>query len=194
MVRRAAVAVAAAACLSACSDLQPSELYFIGDSNVEMWNVADFFPMFITHNYGISGSGVWYLEQSAGKFDGKVVVCMSGINDYRAEAERDREAYADRLVAAVRGLGAAHVFVSSVTPLNNSADSRELTAGIGELNLIIAEKISHEPTMTFVNVFDATVADGVFSRVYSDDGVHYNNSGYNLVAAYMLKAIENEKD
>lgn len=70
-----------ALCALSCEKEEMNELYFIGDSNVERWDVQQSFPSFITQNYGKGGTGFGYVANFTGKMAGKKVIVFTGTND-----------------------------------------------------------------------------------------------------------------
>lgn len=175
---------------SAC-DSDVTIYNFIGDSIVARWDLQASFPVLVTRNAGLSGSGVAYIESKRGCFDGGVVTVLSGTNDYiSVTTALAAEEYAVRYVDAIEGLGASHTYVFSILPRASLGDGEHTLPTISMINTAIRHEISarDNPSIVYIDVYDDFLDNnGHFNLNLSYDGLHLNPEGYEILTSRLNK-------
>lgn len=166
---------------------------FIGDSIVTRWDLQASFPVLVTRNFGLSGSGVKYLEDKHGRFDGAIVTVLSGTNDYRSVTSSiEAEKYALRYVDAIVGLGASRTYVLSILPRAFSDDNEHTLPTISMINQAISREIRlrENPSIVYLDVYDDFLdKNGHFNMNLSYDGLHLNPEGYEILTSTLNRYI-----
>ena len=176
--------------LSSCDSNNDCELFFIGDSLVARWDLSYWFPTYITHNNGASGSGIAHLQENAGRYKDHVVVVIVGTNDMSTfTIEQDSE-YVNDYVQALDGLGASRIYLFSMFPKSKDwcygpeADNEK----IKRLNKLICQAVQGK-TIVYVDVYDLLEKDGYINSQYSYDGLHLSLEGYELITEQLKKVL-----
>lgn len=170
-----------ALCIFSCEKEEINELCFIGDSNVERWDVQQSFPSFITQNYGKGGTGIGYVASFTGKMKGKKVIVFTGTNDL----DNLDDAYSARYVETVKGLDAREVFVIAILPRDASENKNDIIAA---LNLQISSLVKSRG-WRFIDATDDLLDEGQIKREYYSDGFHLSEHGYELLSSKIQKEL-----
>lgn len=169
----------------ACSENDDIELYFTGDSLVEGWDLQRDFPMWITHNKGIGGSKIDYIEDQKGSYSGKNVVVITGTNDLDCSSEKAIEdLFVERYITALKDLGANKIYLFSVFPRRD----KDLNAEIKAFNEKICKAIIGT-NIIYIDVFDRLCENGNLSFQYSYDGLHLNEYGYYVISSILKEYL-----
>jgi len=168
-------------------------LAFIGDSNIERWDVCRFFPTFITENYGKSNSGLNYLEEFAGKFNGKRVVVLTGTNDLGPSETPDEmslflDMYSERYERAIENLGAAKIYIFSVLPTNTERNDMAFIKNdiIKEFNQRMKRSAAYHG-WTYLDVYSMLLIDEQLNPSYTLDGLHPNDACYEILTNQIIR-------
>lgn len=169
------------------------ELYFIGDSHIARWDLQYYFPYYITHNLGISGSKIDYIESINNKYAGKNLVIITGGNDLGlVKTEYGIENYTERYVKAIKQLNGNKVFIFSLLP-NNSLENTwntNYSELIISLNSSLKKKLQLEVTnIIYIDVYDDLNKDGYLNPEYYSDGLHLSYSGYEILTSKLLEHL-----
>lgn len=177
--------------LSSCSTLDVQELYFLGSSSIERWDVQFYFPNYITYNKGKSGAKIDYIEEFAGKFRGKNVVIYIGTNDINYQIRNHVDELTDRFINAYNGLEAERIYLYSLFPNNNIENNQvEQNDLVDEVNDSIRNKVSRKcPQIIYLDVHDRLTYNGKLNMQYSYDGLHLNNEGYEIISQYLMNEL-----
>lgn len=178
--------------ISSC-DSDVTTYNFIGDSIVARWDLQVSFPVLVTRNWGVSGSGIEYLERKQGGFAGDVVIVLSGTNDYHSvTSELQAEEYSVRYVDAIVGLGASRTYVFSILPRAFSSDGEHTLTTISMINRAVQDEIEKRgiPSIVYLDVYDEFLdKNGNFNFNLSYDGLHLNPEGYEILTSRLNKFI-----
>ena len=190
---------------------EPNRVVFMGDSITDFWNLSKYFPGKPYVNRGISGqttpqmlvrlfSDIIDLKPAA-------MVLLAGINDIAQNTGPQTPEMVENNIQAMTELAQQHgikVILCSIMPVSDYPylkqqkgliDSKIKTikwtdshpAGdIIKLNLWLKD-YADKVNAVYVNYFDAFVDEkGLLKESYSDDGLHPNDEGYQV----MNKIIE----
>lgn len=167
--------------LSACEEISRKELYFVGDSIIDMWDTRTCFPSFETHNLGVSGSKLADLEARPLPPAESVVVCQIGTNDLQFDftTEADRSAYVNHYLEVISHLSQNCVYLYSVLP--SVRDGRD--RNIPWFNDSIRTRIHEYPHVVYLDVYDRFLdADGKsLQNRLTPDKLHLNDYGYAIL-------------
>lgn len=175
----------------ACDGPDPAELYFVGDSHVARWDVKQWFAAYVTHNDGISGSGIDYIEGIAGKYSNHDVVVVIGTNDLWSVAMGDEDRYAERYVNAIQALSARHVYLFSIFPRGQQSITGDQLSNqrIATINAKVRERALAVANVTYVDVFDDLLHGEYISGQYTYDGLHLSDEGYEIITNKLKKQL-----
>lgn len=174
--------------ISCTKDTMTNELFFIGDSNVEFWDVQYDFPEFITHNYGKAGAGIELLKEFKNQFYEKIVVVIVGTNDVDNKISYNVDEYSSDYVKSICNLGAKRIFLISIFPQSNTSTFKETNAHILELNRAIRQLII-ESNVEYIDMTCNFLLDDGFNPEFTFDGRHLNRQGYEIVASKIRRAL-----
>lgn len=181
------------------------EVVFMGNSITEGWyqQRADFFE---EHNFagrGISGQTTpqMLIRFTPDVIDLKpqVVVILAGTNDIAGNTGPSTVKMITDNLAAMAQLARSHgikVVLSSILPVkeypwNKDADAVGMIAAINQW----MEEYASEQGFVYLDYFSALAdEDKGLPKIYSEDGVHPNLKGYEVMEPLVLKAIETARD
>lgn len=166
------------------------KLNFIGDSIVARWPLSETFPAQYVTNYGVSGSGVQYMESLGGRFQGETVVIEMGTNDNILFVPEYVEDYVERYVKAVCATGAKTIYLYSVLPREFRNDSQDVNARIRNFNMMVAERVRAYDNIIYIDVYGSFVSDSHINYQYYSDGLHLNIYGYEVMAKALLDVLK----
>ena len=183
------IAIAALAGLNSCED-KTEVLYFTGDSIVARWDLSEYFPAYVCHNEGVSGSGIEYLESQAGKYAGKNGVVISGTNDLGLMSSMTLEAYATRYLSALENMHAERLYLYPVLPRDCEGEGPGVIKAISEFNDKVKQLTADEPTIIYLDVFGLFMLDGKPNPQYFSDHLHLTPYGYEVLAKKLTEHIK----
>jgi acyl-CoA thioesterase I len=183
---------------------QPSEkgrVVFLGDSITDGWDLAKYFPGKPYVNRGISGQTT--PQMLVRTFPDVVdlhpaaVIILAGTNDIAANTGPETLAMVEENLQAISELASQHgikVILCTLTPVSNYTPhpqtARRPPADILKLNEWIrgnAEKLHYGVADYFPAIVDE---HGMMREGFSNDGLHPNDKGYELLAPVAEAAIE----
>lgn len=176
--------------LTSCVDADDDKtLYFIGDSIVARWDLAESFPTHRVVNCGRSGAGITYVESLAGQYVGRDVVVLFGTNDSYLMADGTRQVYARQYVDAIMALGASRVFLYSVLPREFVGDEPDINCDIATFNSEVRGLVDNMPDVVYMDVYDLFIHDGSIDYELYGDGLHLSAEGYEVLTSQLLKNL-----
>lgn len=175
----------------------PKRVVFMGDSITDGWPLAEAFPGRPYVNRGISGQttaqmlvrmypDVLALQPAA-------MILLAGTNDIAANNGPQTLDMIKQNVMAMVELAQAHhikVILCALTPISGKQSEHRPPADILKLNAWLKEYAA-KTRSAFVDYHSAVVdTQGEFRSGYSDDGLHPNARGYQLMKAAVSKALD----
>jgi len=180
--------------------VQKGRVVFLGDSITEIWNLAKCFPGKPYVNRGIGGQTtpqmLVRMYPDVINLSPEAVVILAGTNDIgRLTGPATLEMIADNFRAMSR-LAETHgvkVILCLLTPVSDYAKHQQTKArppsDILKLNDWLRSYIA-ETHAEIADYHSVLVDDrGMLKEIYSDDGVHPNERGYELMAPIAEAAI-----
>ncbi len=177
--------------ITACDSPEPNELYFVGDSHVARWDLKQWFAACVTHNEGVSGSGIDYIESRVGEYNGCDVVVVTGTNDLWSMSVAEEDKYVERYITALKGLNAGHIYLFSIFPRGSRYVEGEFTSNerIARLNNKIQAEVALLSGITYIDVFALLLRNGTLHDAYTYDGLHLSIEGYELITNQLKKQL-----
>lgn len=173
----------------------PNAILFIGSSSIRLWtNLVHDFPGKPVFNRGFGGShisdSVHYADRIVIPYRPRLIVFYAGGNDIHA-GKTPEQVLGDFkvLVAKVHGqLPQTRIHYISIAP--NPARWKELER-VKAANQLIADYISTDKTLTFIDVFSAMLGpDGLPRDIYRADKLHMNLQGYEIWTKIIAPYLE----
>ena len=160
-------------------------ILFIGSSSIRLWtNLAHDFPGKPVFNRGFGGShisdAVHYVDRIVIPYWPRLIVFYAGGNDIHAgktpeQVLGDFKAF---VVKVHRQLPKVRIHFISIAP--NPSRWKEV-AKVKAANQLIADYISTNKSLTFIDVFSAMLGtDGLPRDIYRADKLHMNLQGYEI--------------
>lgn len=188
--------------MTGCHHEDDIHITFIGDSCIERWDLNRFFPTLITTNLGLSSSGVENIERYAGTLSGQRVVILTGSSELSGMLRMVEEDsltfymdwYIERYVNAIDALQADRVYVMSIPPQGKERKKHNGNNTIRhnffamDFNRRIYEAICVRG-WTWVDIFPLMLDGDVLNPAYSDDGIHPNDVGYELMTQQLMNNL-----
>lgn len=175
----------------------PKRVVFMGDSITDGWALAEAFPGRPYVNRGISGQTTaqmlvrMYPDVVA--LQPAAMVLLAGTNDIAANNGPQTLDMIKHNVMAMVELAQAHhiqVILCALTPISGKQSENRPPADILKLNAWLKEYAAKNK-IAYVDYHAAVVdAQGEFRSGYSDDGLHPNARGYQLMKAAVLTALD----
>jgi lysophospholipase L1-like esterase len=181
---------------------QENRVIFLGDSITDYWKLADYFPGKPYINRGIDGQTMPEMlvrfRQDVIDLRPKVLLVLAGTNDIAGVTGPTRNEDIEANYASMAELARAHhirvVFASLLPAHNYTSEAKESFAlrpreRILTLNTWLKDYCAKNG-LVYLDYFSALVDDrGMLKRDLSDDGLHPNAAGYEIMAPLADKAI-----
>ncbi len=165
------------------------DVAFLGDSLTDGYDLAAYYPQYVTANRGIGGETSHGLEErmqiSLYDLGPKVAVILIGGNNLDTMMEN----YERMLVDVKETLQDTEVILVSLTAMGGDyAKKNPLVA----YNNVIIRKLADKHGFAFVDVYTPLLdlATGEIAAAYTSDGVHLTKRGYEVLTAAITPAID----
>jgi lysophospholipase L1-like esterase len=180
---------------------EPRRVVFLGDSITDGWRLAQSFPDKPYVNRGIGGQTTpqMLVRMYPDVIDLKpaALIILAGTNDISRNTGPETIAMIEENFQAMSELAQAHgikVILCSLTPVSDYTKNKQTggrpPADILKLNAWLREYAGRIHG-GFADYYRATVDDkGMLREGYSEDGLHPNVKGYELMAPVAESAIE----
>ncbi len=165
------------------------DIAFIGDSLTDGYNLAEYYPDYVTANRGIGGETTHGLEDrmqvSLYDLKPKVAVMLIGGNNLDTMMEN----YEDLLIGMRDNLPETKVILLSLTSMGGSwARKNQLAA----YNNVIIKKLAAKYGFAFVDLYTPLFNEstGEIYAEYTSDGAHLTPAGYRVFTDAVTPVIE----
>ena len=166
------------------------EVAFIGDSLTDGYDLAKYYPQYITANRGIGGDTTYDLESrlqvSVYDLKPQVVVMLIGANNMDTMLEN----YEDILRGLQENLPNTKVVVLSLTAMGGEHWGRKNQ--LAAYNNVSIKLLAQKYGFTFVDLFSALydVSIGEVYEGYTVDGGHFTHEGYVVVTQQITPVLQ----
>ena len=164
------------------------EVAFLGDSLTDGYDLAKYYPQYVTANRGIGGDTTFDLEErlqvSVYDLKPKVAVMLIGANN----PETMLDNYEDILIGLCDHLPDTKVVLLSLTAMGGDTWGK-WNACLNNVSIrLLAETYGCTYVDLFTPLFD--VATGEVREGYTTDGGHFTHEGYVAVTAQITPVLE----
>jgi lysophospholipase L1-like esterase len=179
-----------------------NRVVFLGDSITDYWKLEDNFPGKPYLNRGIDGQTTPQMlvrfRQDVINLQPKVVVILAGTNDVAGVTGSTRNDDIEANYASMAELARLHhirIVFASLLPVNNYTDDAKESFALRPRERILAlntwlKDYCAKNGLVYLDYFSAVVDDkGMLKRSLSDEGLHPNAAGYQIMAPLAEKAI-----
>ncbi len=189
-ITKIVIAIAMAVVSVGCGDTpEDPVINFVGDSIIARWDINQSFPSYCVYNDGIGGSGIDLIESYESRFIGRDVVVMTGTNNNSQFKATQYKEYAERYVSSILQLTDGKIFLFSVLPREFPGDKEDINRDIARFNAYVKERVKSIDRVYYIDAFpDFSKGEGI-NHMYYSDGLHPNDTGYEILTQKLLKAL-----
>lgn len=173
-------------------------IVFLGDSITDNFSVYEMFPDFTVYNRGINGDhtyGVYdRLQSSVFDLEPEKVFLLVGTNDLSFFNQDDEKMIADRIILIINKIKAVlpntKIYLQSIYPVNNIM--KNSIAGFRNNERIekVNQYLKEINDVIFIDIYSKLLSDNTLNELYTYDGLHMNNVGYEVIAKELRKYLE----
>ena len=166
------------------------EVAFLGDSLTDGYDLAKYYPQYITANRGIGGDTTFTLEErlqvSAYDLKPQVVVMLIGANNMDTMFEN----YESILMGLRENLPDTKVVLLSLTAMGGEHwGSKNQLAAYNNVSIkLLAEKYGFTYIDLYSPLYDVSIGE-VYAG-YTIDGGHFTDEGYTVVTAQITPVLK----
>lgn len=166
------------------------DVAFIGDSLTDGYDLAKYYPQYVTANRGIGGDTTFGLEErlqvSLYDLKPKVVVMLIGANNMDSMLEN----YESILKGLQENLPESKIVLLSLTAMGGEHWGRknQLAAYNNVTIKLLAERYGYEFVDLYSALYDVSI--GEVYEGYTIDGGHFTHEGYTVVTAQITPVLE----
>ena len=166
------------------------EVAFLGDSLTDGYDLAKYYPQYITSNRGIGGDTTFDLEgrlqTSVYDLKPQVAVMLIGANN----ADTMLENYEDILRGLQENLPDTKIVLLSMTAMGGEHwGKKNQQAAFNNVSIkLLAEKYGFYYVDLFTPLFDVSI--GEVYEGYTVDGGHFTDKGYEVVTVQITPVLE----
>ena len=165
------------------------DVAFLGDSLTDGYDLAAYYPQYLTANRGIGGETSHGLEDrlqvSLYDLKPKVAVILIGGNNLDTMLENY-----ERMISTIHNtLPETKIILASLTSMGGSWGHKNQIAAY---NNVVIEKLAEKYGFTFVDLYYPLfdLEAGEIRAEYTSDGAHLTPLGYEVLTAAITPAIE----
>ena len=166
------------------------DVAFIGDSLTDGYDLAKYYPQYLTANRGIGGDTTFGLEErlqvSLYDLKPKVVVMLIGANNMDSMFEN----YESILQSLKENLPESKIVLLSLTAMGGEHWGRknQLAAYNNVSIKLLAERYGYEFVDLYSVLYDVSI--GEVYEGYTVDGGHFTHEGYTVVTAQITPVLK----
>ena len=166
------------------------DVAFIGDSLTDGYDLATYYPQYVTANRGIGGDTTFGVEErlQVSLFDlkPKVVVMLIGANNMDTMLQN----YESILQSLKENLPESEIVLCSLTAMGGEHWGRKNQ--LAAYNNVSIKLLAQKYGYTYVDLYSALydVSIGEVYEGYTVDGGHFTHEGYTVVTAQITPVLE----
>ena len=166
------------------------EIAFLGDSLTDGYDLAKYYPQYITANRGIGGDTTFDLEArlqvSVYDLKPQVAVMLIGANNQ----ETMQENYEDILIGLKTNLPQTKVVLLSLTAMGGEHwGAKNPMATYNNITIrLLAEKYGFAYVDLFTPLYDVSI--GEVYEGYTIDGGHFTHKGYTVITEIVTPVLQ----
>ena len=176
----------------------PENIVFLGDSITELYDLDKYYADNSVVNSGESGNVcddiLSDMYNRVYKYNPSKVFLLIGINQL-PDDENDKivEGIQKIIDEIHRNRPITKIYVESIYPVNNDFDKKNVknkdNSRIVDINKKIKTKVKDIDYVEYINVYDKLIDEDKLNKEYTEDGLHLNDKGYEIVTDVLKKYI-----
>ena len=178
---------------------------FLGDSITFIYNLNDVFKNENIVNSGVSGNRVENildnLYDRVYRYNPSDVIILVGVNNFLYE--NSSSDYVTKSIKKIvseihKKLPNCNIYIQSIYPVDKKVNEEHMKDEFPNKKILDTnkklKKYCKENNITYVNVHDSLVnKDGYLDNKYTNDGLHPNEKGYEIITKIIKKEVFKEK-
>lgn len=179
----------------------PENIVFLGDSITDYYDLDKYYPDNNVVNSGISGDVsediLSDMYNRVYKYNPSIVFLLIGTNQIQVGDSDEKIIFEiKKIITEIHEKNPiAKIYVESIYPVNENINKKVVqnrdNARIAKLNKMIEDSIKDKDYAKYINVYDKLASDNMLNEEYSDDGLHLNDKGYEVVTSILKEYIKN---
>lgn len=179
-------------------DIVAENLVFLGDSITDFYDLDKFYPDHNVVNSGINGNVsddiLNDMYNRVYKYNPSKVFLLIGTNQLmNDDDEKIVNDIKTILIKIMDVCPQTKIYVESIYPVNKDLDEFMVKTRdndrIVALNKKIKKMTKEQKNTQYINIYDDLLKDNKLNSDYSDDGLHLNDSGYQVVTDIIKKYL-----
>lgn len=182
--------------------VEKNQIVFVGDSITDYCDLEEFYPTLKAYNRGISADTTDGLlnrmDESIFDLEPKLVVLLMGINDLLGDDMRSEEEIAsnmDKILTEIQTKSPnTKIILQAPYPVSAKSAYGRVANANGKVKKLSAmyEAIANAKGITYVDLYDNLIDPKTkeFDLDYTDDGLHPNDKGYEVISAVLNPVIQ----
>ncbi len=176
---------------------------FLGDSITDYYDLDKYYPKLKKVNSGISGNKIIDIKNDmynrVYRYNPSKVVLLIGINDILHNKETDYLLEDIKIITSniKKNFPNCEIYIESIYPINEVCENKySIVFDTKRTNEIVVEynneikKICNKKSYTYIDMFkELSDESNMFSREYTDDGLHPNENGYNKITEVLKEYL-----
>lgn len=173
---------------------------FLGDSITDYYNLDTYYGGLPVVNSGIEGNTtediLSDMKNRVYNYNPSKVFLLIGTNDLIHNMEVEEiVSNIEKIISEIsNNEPQAEIYVESIYPVNDNLNEDIVNVRNNEDIMEINEKIKaycEANDCTYINIYDILLdEDGNFNEEYTDDGLHPNSRGYEVITAELKKYLD----
>lgn len=177
----------------------PENIVFLGDSITDFYDLDKYYPDNNVVNSGVSGDVsediLSDMYNRVYKYNPSIVFLLIGTNQIQVgDSDEKIINEINKIVSEIHEKNPiTKIYVESIYPVNDNISKKSVQSRdndrISKLNKMIEDSIKDIAYAKYINIYDKLVIDNKLNEAYSDDGLHLNDKGYEVVTEIIKKYI-----
>lgn len=178
----------------------PDNYLFLGDSITDFYDLDKYYPDLPVVNSGISGNTtddiLNNMKKRAYQYNPSKVFLLIGTNDLTRDKSNDEIVEGvEKIIEGIKeNRPKAEIYLESIYPVNYSLSPKMVNVrkndDIKEINKKI-KKYCKDNKITYIDMYDLLKDDDDnFDSIYTNDGLHPNDEGYEVITKEIKKYID----
>lgn len=177
----------------------PENIVFLGDSITDFYDLDKYYPDNNVVNSGVNGNVsediLSDMYNRVYRYNPSKIFLLIGTNQIPiGDSDDDIVEDIKKIITETHdNRPITKIYVESIYPVNSSLNKKTVkdreNDRISELNKKIEEMVKDIDYVEYINVYDKLVDGEVLNEEYSDDGLHLNDNGYEVVTDILKKYI-----
>ncbi len=179
-----------------------NNIVFLGDSETEIYDLNKYYSPYPVINSGVSGNTTRdILNEIHNRLyvhNPSKVILLIGTNDpFFGIGAEETITNINRIINEIKtNLPNTKIYLESIYPCNNSNDPKVNHIMVGdrtnEYLSNLNDQIKDIEGVTYINVYDHLILNGLLNLNYTYDGLHLNSNGFDLLTSILKPYVESD--